>query len=94
MRASVARSVGIVGTFLFSAALLLGISCVSSGRLEPSLKGHGVDAWAAYLVGDPAESAWRDIPWIPSLAEGVQAARQADRPLLLWMMNGHPLGCT
>jgi hypothetical protein len=34
------------------------------------------------------------VPWLASFAEGVRAADAARKPLLLWIMNGHPLGCT
>ena len=57
------------------------------------LEGHGLDAWAkAVLPG--AEEAWLTIPWHATLHEGLRAAGQQQKPLLLWLMNGHPLGCT
>jgi hypothetical protein len=40
-----------------------------------------------------AELAYESIPWLPTAPDGVRAAREQDRPLLLWAMNGHPLGC-
>jgi hypothetical protein len=47
-----------------------------------------------HVVPSEAELAWRRIPWLGTLAEGVVAAQAADRPILLWAMNGHPLACT
>ncbi len=41
-----------------------------------------------------AERAWQQIDWYPSYAEGLQAASVQQKPVLLWVMNGHPLGCT
>ena len=43
---------------------------------------------------DRSESSWRDLPWLTSYHEGLVAAARGDKPLLLWVMNGHPLGCT
>ena len=40
------------------------------------------------------ESGWREIPWRPSLGEALIEARKADKPVLLWVMNGHPCGMT
>ena len=37
---------------------------------------------------------WRTLPWRPTLWEGLAAARREGKPVLLWAMNGHPLGCT
>lgn len=39
------------------------------------------------------EERWTEIPWRQTFWEGVQDARERDRPVLLWAMNGHPLGC-
>lgn len=47
------------------------------------------------MLSPPAEEfAWRQIPWRPTLWEAVLDARRDDKPILLWAMNGHPLGCT
>jgi hypothetical protein len=47
-----------------------------------------------HVVPTAAELEWRRIPWLAQLGEGVVAAQAADRPILLWAMNGHPLACT
>lgn len=42
----------------------------------------------------PPREGWTRIPWHTDLdAARRQAARQK-KPLLLWIMDGHPLGCT
>ena len=46
------------------------------------------------VVPTEAELAWRTIPWRATLREGVADATAARRPILLWAMNGHPLGAT
>jgi hypothetical protein len=37
---------------------------------------------------------WRRIPWKVDLLEARSAALTERKPLFLWSMNGHPLGCT
>ena len=45
------------------------------------------------LTPDP-DAVWRSIPWrIDLLAAQAEAAEQK-RPLFVWAMDGHPLGCT
>jgi hypothetical protein len=40
------------------------------------------------------EDRWATIPWRISLWEARQEAAKAGKPILLWEMDGHPLGCT
>jgi hypothetical protein len=40
------------------------------------------------------ESAWLSIPWGTDLWQARQKAAAAGKPILLWEMDGHPLGCT
>src|SRR5690606_15033364 len=40
------------------------------------------------------ELAFDRLGWRPSLAVAALEADAADLPVLLWAMNGHPLGCT
>lgn len=37
---------------------------------------------------------WRTIPWKISLIEAQHAAVDEDKPIFIWAMDGHPLGCT
>jgi hypothetical protein len=37
---------------------------------------------------------WRSIPWKVSLAEAQAVALKEHKPLFMWSMDGHPLGCT
>jgi hypothetical protein len=50
--------------------------------------------WQAHILPRPEEMRWEQIPWLSTFAGGLAAAARARRPLLLWAMNGHPLGCT
>ena len=42
----------------------------------------------------PSEAEWEQIPWQPDLGQAILEARKQDKPILLWMMNGHPCGMT
>ena len=37
---------------------------------------------------------WRTIPWKISLLDAQQAAAEQGKPIFIWAMDGHPLGCT
>ncbi len=40
------------------------------------------------------EDRWAEIPWLTSLWQARQRAAAEGKPILLWEMDGHPLGCT
>ena len=39
------------------------------------------------------EEKWAEIPWLASLWDARQKAAAEGKPILLWEMDGHPLGC-
>ncbi len=45
------------------------------------------------VVPAAAEMRWRQVPWRATLWDGVIDAQKAEKPILLWAMNGHPLAC-
>lgn len=48
----------------------------------------------AYLLPKKEEIRWQQIDWRPAFWQGVIEAQKQEKPLLVWAMNGHPLGCT
>ena len=62
-------------------------------RLQ-SLAEDTLAAWSEHLAPSPAESQWQRIDWQDSISGGLDTASRTKRPMLLWLMNGHPLGCT
>jgi hypothetical protein len=52
------------------------------------------EKWRDLIHPRPDELLWRKIPWRPTLWEAVCEAQREDKPLLFWLMNGHPLACT
>ena len=47
----------------------------------------------ALLRPDPDEP-WRRVPWKISLLDAQKAAAKQQKPIFIWAMDGHPLGCT
>lgn len=39
------------------------------------------------------EDQWTQIPWLTSLWQARKRAAAEGKPILLWEMDGHPLGC-
>ncbi len=37
---------------------------------------------------------WRTIPWKIALLDAQQTAATEKKPIFIWAMDGHPLGCT
>ena len=37
---------------------------------------------------------WRTIPWRTSLLDAQRVAASEGKPIFIWAMDGHPLGCT
>ncbi len=50
--------------------------------------------WRDHILPAQSEMAWAEIPWLSTFKDGILAADAAEKPLLFWTMNGHPLGCT
>lgn len=40
------------------------------------------------------DSPWRSIPWKISLLDAQHTAVKENKPIFIWAMDGHPLGCT
>jgi hypothetical protein len=87
--------------FRYTLTALLGATllCLGGCTDEPDagsarLNADTLAGWQSYLEPDSDELAFQRIPWLPTYVEGVHRADTERRPLLLWIMNGHPLGCT
>ena len=72
-----------------------GCRAVPEGSDPPLLlRGESTDYWRAMIRPAEIDLAWTRISWLPTMAEGIKRANLEEKPLLLWLMNGHPLGCT
>jgi hypothetical protein len=81
---------------LLLAASALGAPTAWQGPLgeRPGLEAASLEAIVRHVVPGPDELAWRAIPWRATLRAGLLDATAEQRPVLLWAMNGHPLGTT
>ncbi len=83
---------------------ILFCGCASSGSTRPAagefpssevgLREADLDKWRDLISPTSDELAFERIAWRPSLGVGLERASVEQKPLLLWMMNGHPLGRT
>ncbi len=73
--------------------ILAALLVVAVARAE-ELNDTTFDAWAERIAPREDELAWRAIPWRGVFCDAVVEAEEAGKPLLIWAMNGHPLGCT
>jgi hypothetical protein len=48
----------------------------------------------ALIKPSPDEDLWARIPWQTDLWRARNLAAEQGKPILLWEMDGHPLGCT
>lgn len=55
---------------------------------------ESLETWANEIKPTTEELSFLKINWRPTLWQAVDEARQVGKPILLWAMNGHPLGCT
>lgn len=62
--------------------------------VQDDLQGRTLAEWRALLEPTAQERAYEEIPWQPTFWGAVEQANEEQRPVLLWAMNGHPLGCT
>ena len=76
----------IIGSFFLT-------SC-NTNKEQFSLTSKSYEMWRNYITPTKNESLWKSIPWRSSFREGLIDADEDQKPLLLWAMNGHPLGCT
>lgn len=72
-------------------ALLVGSLALSAA---PELNDDTFESLRDAIGPREEELEFLKISWHASFYSAVNEARLADRPVLLWAMNGHPLGCT
>jgi hypothetical protein len=60
----------------------------------PALDDQNYREWLAFIRPRESELRWRKVRWHTTLSGAATEARQLQRPILLWTMNGHPCGET
>ena len=46
------------------------------------------------VLPSASEKSYRKIDWRNSVLRGIVDAQKHDKPVMIVLMNGHPLGCT
>ena len=64
----------------------------SAAGVEP-INPRQFDALHALIRPGADEEKWLQIPWRTSLWDARERAAKEGKPILLWEMDGHPLGC-
>ena len=72
---------------------IVGMICVSASLFAADLTDAEFVELHKSLRPSPNEL-WRKIPWKISLIEAQHAAVKERKPIFIWAMDGHPLGCT
>jgi hypothetical protein len=73
--------------------LIASVLLVGAGSVAQPLTDQSVATWAAHIQPDEPESCWREVAWRESFRAGVRDSQIEGKPILLWAMNGHPMGC-
>ena len=71
-------------------ALLAGAVAVQA---DPNLTESEFTSTLKAVRPAAGEDKFDQIPWLTSLWEARQKAAKEGKPILLWEMDGHPLGC-
>ena len=75
--------------FFVLAALLVSKSVFGVDELTPSKYEQLLTE-----LRSSTEAPWRTIPWQTRLIDAQRIAAREAKPIFIWAMDGHPLGCT
>jgi hypothetical protein len=70
------------------------LTATSAGPNEPKLTPERFASLHALISPHPGEEKWLEIHWLTNLTEARHQAEAQNKPILLWEMDGNPLGCT
>jgi len=80
------------------AALLMAASIIRGAYQKTPLQLPQMSAEYAkrrdQILPSPSEQSYRTIAWRASVLHGIVDGQKQDRPIMIVLMNGHPLGCT
>jgi len=69
--------------------LMAGMSAPAAEPIRP----EQFDILRALIKPGAGEDQWAKIPWLTDLWQARKLAAAQGKPILLWEMDGHPLGC-
>ena len=68
--------------------------CAGCARCRIPSLALGRSGSKAVRAASPEDRRFDSLDWSTTFVDGLRRAEAEDQPLLLWAMNGHPLGCT
>lgn len=84
---------GNIATALLLAAGI-GVSADKGEPLQTPQLSVEYAKWRDHVLPNLREQSYRKIPWRASVLHGIVDAQKNDKPVMIVLMNGHPLGCT
>lgn len=95
---SMGRRFSVIAVILFTAFALTQLSTISSWTpLPPAIIEAQPDDDLVQLIRvirpRAGEDQFEKIPWQTSLWQARLLAAKTGKPILVWEMDGHPLGC-
>jgi len=78
----------------FSIAAIVSVASFQSLRAADPVPADKINHLIAIIKPQMGEEKWQEIPWLIDLWEARKKAAAEGKPILLWEMDGHPLGCT
>jgi hypothetical protein len=78
----------------YALVVLAGLVVVAPARGSDPINPEQFAKLQCLIKPDTGEEKWQQIPWMISLWEARKKAAGEGKPILLWEMDGHPLGCT
>ena len=84
---------GTIATVLLLAASI-GLDADKDQPLQTPQLSPEYAKWRDHVLPNPSEQSYRKIPWRASVLHGIVDAQKNDKPVIIILMNGHPLGCT
>lgn len=85
-------------TWLFLAACVVAVATPlhagAQGETSYTPSAQNFQKWLEFIAPNADERSFERVGWRNEFWPAVEEARRLGRPILLWTMNGHPLGCT
>ena len=76
-----------------SMLFMLGTSLLTSAQQSPEkLSVSNFKEVRDYVIGDTADPEYYKVAWKENVLDGVVSAKAQDKPILLWLYFGGPLG--
>jgi len=78
---------------IMTITLLTMVPGIAQTESQPGPTSDQFDKLRTLIKPHADEDKWAEIPWTANLWEARQRAAALGKPILLWEMDGNPLGC-